>query len=366
VSTTPAVVLAKEVNESQRVREAIRELPSIAAQPGAKVLVVGSSTIELGFSPAAFDARMRQEHGQTVTSYNLGMGGAYPPLEALFAREIRRAFERQGQVADAIVLGFTAFQSTYTYESHVATEEQGVLMEGLMSTPGDLVRLAARSPARVGSLLADWALGEPPGRVVSLLGRRIFDEAAPSWWPGSSRPPHDDIAELVLAHDGEPPMSSWNAAFRGEDRFLYPGIDDGVPFVHPMSPARLARDRKHRIACCDVVDLRIDARMIAAFIGTVRELGAVSRRVFVVTLPRNRAWLPISAEGLRRRRDAIDRIRREAGVEVIDLADAPEFEAVDFYDTTHLNESSGRPKFSALLADGVAERMAAVAGAGLP
>ncbi|MEE8556880.1 MAG: hypothetical protein V3T14_03235, partial [Myxococcota bacterium] len=60
-----------EVFGVTRIKTAYRALPRIAAAPGPKALFFGSSTVQFGFAPQAFDARLARS-GLEITSYNLG------------------------------------------------------------------------------------------------------------------------------------------------------------------------------------------------------------------------------------------------------------------------------------------------------
>src|SRR2546423_14212218 len=90
-----------------RVRAFVDALPRIAQDPAPKILVVGSSLIEHGFSPAAFDDELRAR-GVQAKSWNAGIPGTNGQVEHVLALRIVES----GLRPLATLVEFTTFLAT--------------------------------------------------------------------------------------------------------------------------------------------------------------------------------------------------------------------------------------------------------------
>jgi hypothetical protein len=358
---TPPETQGQFTEGSGRLKDFLGQLPEIAQREDA-VLVFGSSIIQHGFSPETFE----QHLGTPVTAYNLGFPGVAPDMQALLARKVADAFERTGHKARLSLVEFTPFQATLARGRAGYFREHTDVKRALLADPLTFAQASRRSPEKASHLGALWLMGGvSPLTVTSLLENRIFDGPTPSWWPVPS--PQDPDMErkawvdrihasrAAIEHREVP---EWDPVRRGEVRWVFDETrEDYQAWARLRSaPELLEADRQWRVETCDLLELRFDDQQVGAFIEAVRALASVSRETRVVLAPRNPAWNQPTPEGRARLAAVLARIERETGAPVLNLAESPEFGPEDFIDVTHLNESSGRPKFSRRLAEAVAEQ----------
>lgn len=361
VRTSAPEIRGQYTEGSIRLTEFLETLPEISQREDA-VLVFGSSIIQHGFSPEAFE----QQLGAPVTAYNLGFPGVDPVMQSLLARKVAQAFEHTGRKARFTWVEFTPFQATLARGKSEWYREQSAVKKALLADPLTLARTAQQSPEEASHVGALWLMGGiSPLSVTSLLEERIFDGPSPSWWPVP--PPEDPTAErkawVARIHAGRAAIErrevpEWDPMRRGEVRWIFDETRE--PYLAwarlRSAPPILEADRAWRVETADLLELRFDDAQVTAFIEAVRALASVSRETRVVLAPRNRAWNQPTPEGRARLAAVLARIERESGVPVLDLAESPEFGPEDFIDVTHLNEAYGRPKFSRRLAEAVAEQ----------
>ncbi len=358
---TPPELRGQFTEGSGRLKDFLGQLPELAQHEDA-VLVFGSSIIQHGFSPETFE----QHLGTPVTAYNLGFPGVDPEMQALLARRVADAFERTGHKARLSLVEFTPFQATLARGKAQYFREHTAVKKALLANPLMFAQAARRSPEEASHLGALWLMGGvSPLSVTSLLEDRIFDGPTPPWWPVP--PPQDPAMErkawverihasrAVIEHREVP---EWDPIRRGEVRWVFDETREAyLAWARLRSaPELLEADRQWRVDTSDLLELHFDDQQVAGFIAAVRALASVSRETRVVLAPRNQAWNQPTPEGRARLAAVLARIERETGAPVLNLAKSPEFGPEDFIDVTHLNESSGRPKFSRRLAEAVAEQ----------
>lgn len=366
-AVVPYDIWLNETGGMERVETFLRHLPEVASHDRPTALVFGSSIVQFGFSPAAFDARLA-ERGIHVDSYNLGLGGNNPSIQRLIADRVAAAFQRAGRKASLVIVEFTPFQATRARLSG----ELGVIALAKRSQLVDLperFRTTLRSPADGCSLLALAALGGySPSATTTVLEHWMLDPPDPSWWPGPAQEAPaqsvDDalearIHELTRKTLGDEP-SAWTPQWRGEFRMVFPDtLALYAEYVAMRTTrARMERDRRQRIASSDVVELHFDEQLVEDEIAVIRSLQTIAQRSFLVIAPSNRAWIRPTPAALARLQGVVDRLQRETGVPLLDLSMSEAFVAEDFIDTTHLNEHRGRPKLSRMLAEAVADAIA--------
>jgi hypothetical protein len=359
--TTPPETRAHLTEGSGRLVGFLEALPGLARRKDA-VLVFGSSLIQHGFSPEAFEEHL----GAPVTAYNLGFPGVDPELQALLARRVAGAFEQTGRRARLSLVEFTPFQATLARGQAQAFREHAAVKKALLADPALLARVARRSPEEASHLGALWLMGgTSPLAVTSLLEQRLLEGPAPSWWPVS--PPREPDMErkawVARIHEGRAAVErrqvpEWDPQRRGEVRWLFDETREAYTAWARLrsAPEVLETERQWRVETSDLLELRFDERQVRAFIEAVRALASVSRETRVVVAPRNLAWNQPTPEGRARLAAVLALIERETGARVLDLSESPEFGPEDFIDVTHLNESSGRPKLSRRLAEEVARQ----------
>jgi hypothetical protein len=359
VRTSTPELRGQYTEGSIRLEDFLGTLPDISRREDA-VLVFGSSIIQHGFSPEAFE----QHLGAPATAYNLGFPGVDPGMQALLARKVADAFEHTGHKARFTLVEFTPFQATLARGRSSWYREQSAVKKALLADPRTFARTARRSPEEASHIGALWLMGGiSPLSVTSLLETRIFDGPSPSWWPVP--PPEDPGAErkawVARVHAGRYAIEhrevpEWDPVRRGEVRWIFDETREAyLAWARLRSaPEVLEADRRWRVETSDLLELRFDDQQVQAFIETVRALASVSCETRVVLAPRNRAWNQPTPEGRARLAAVLARIEHETGVPVLDLAESAEFGPEDFIDVTHLNESHGRPRFSRKLAEAVA------------
>lgn len=359
-STSPEV--RQQYSEgSGRLVDFLGALPDVARREEA-VLVFGSSLIQHGFSPEAFE----QHLGAPVTAYNLGFPGVDPEMQALLARRVAEAFAREGGKARLSLVEFTPLQATVARGQAQRFRELAAIKKALLASPIELAQVARRSPEEAAHLGALRLLGGTSPLVVkSLLEQRLFEGPAPSWWPVPSPldPAMERRAWVARIHAGRATaerrqVPEWDPVRRGEVRWLFDETREAYAAWARLrsAPELLEPERQWRVESSDMLELRFDEQQVRFFIEAVRTLASVSRETRVVLAPRNRAWNQPTPEGRARLAAVLAHIQREAGVPVLDLSDSPEFGPEDFIDVTHLDEPSGRPKLSRRLAEAVAEQ----------
>ena len=370
--TTPRETRAHLTEGAGRVRDFLQALPDIAARRDA-ALVFGSSLIQHGFSPEVFETHLG---GPRVTAYNLGFPGVDPEVQRLLALRVAEAFQRGGHRARLTVVEFTPFQATLARGQAPHLRELANVKKAMLATPGFLVETALRSPEEASHLAALQALGgTSPLAVTSLLEHRLFEGPPPAWWPGPP-PEQPDAGRKALAAriravrdtvEGRP-VPEWDAVRRGEVRLVFEETrEDYAAWARMRSaPEVLARDLRWRVETSDLLELRFDERKVAAFAEAVRALAGVSEHTVLLLAPRNRAWVQLTPEGRARLAEVVARLSRDTGVPVVDLSEAPELTPEDFIDVTHLNESSGRPRFSRRLAEALTPPAPPLAGPASP
>lgn len=347
---------------TERLVNFLDALPGIAQRDDA-VLVFGSSIIQHGFSPETFE----QHVGAPVTAYNVGFPGVDPETQALLARRVASTFEPTGHKARLALVEFTPFQATLARGRAVNFRELSAIKKALLADPLALAQIARRSPEEASHLAALRLLGGSSPKVMkSLLEDQLLDRQQPDWWPV---PESLDAVLLerrswvTRIHEGRMAaehrqLPEWDPVHRGEVRWIFDGTrEDYLAWAKLRNtPEALKPDLEWRIATSDILELRFDEEQVRYFIEAVRALASVSRETRVVLAPRNPAWNQPTPEGRARLAAVLALIEKETGAKVLDLAESPEFTAEDFIDVTHLNESSGRPKFSRRLAEAVAEQ----------
>ncbi len=357
------------------IKTANRALPAIAAAPGSKAVFFGSSTVQFGFAPPVFDARLA-ESGIEITSYNLGIGNMNPSLQLVLARRLRDAFEGRGARIDLLRVEFNPFQATRKRVDANAPFREAVL--SILSSPRELAAEALRDPERalrmftikylrdgVAAESITTGLGMGFGFVASLLG---YTGA-----PQERSPEYQQVLEEREELSGElfwrvsEEVDGWDLAggWQLKTRGGIPLIEDFTPETGEMivrlmanlaHPESLQQDLERRIRCCDIIDLHFDEGLVRAFIATLQELAPISDRIEVVLMPKNYEWVVNPPEALARQRAVLERIERETGVAVRDYQYLSTLPACYYLDVSHLTLHEGRVRFSALLADDWAPR----------
>ncbi len=359
-----------------RIKTARQALPEIAEAPGPKTLFLGSSLVDLGFGPMAFDAELAAS-GVEMTSYNLGIGNMNPALQLVLARRMREAFESRGARVDLMLVEFNPFQTTRKRVRANAPFREAVL--AVLGTPRTLWRDTLEDAERGARLFTIWYLrdGVAAEAVTTGLGLAVggiasaFEEEPPELADPEFERVLDERRTLAFElyprllrelPDWRPPLG-WSFARRGthfrldqlspESRELMLRL-----FENLHHPKTLQAALERRIRCCDIVDLHFDPGLVADFVALLRELQPISDRIEVVLMPKNSTWVKNPPEALDRQRAVLERIERETGVRVADFQTAlPELDESFFTDATHLRVDSGQKLFSEHLARHWAARL---------
>jgi len=345
----------------QRIQTSAAALPAAlslpADDPRKVVYVLGSSLVEFGFSPHVFDQTLT-DGGEQVISYNFGYGNADPSIHELFAQRLETVFAGNPERLDLVVFEFSPFQATERRAQ--LTGQLDHAAHAVINDWRDFLALAPEDHEQAIALFNTRYVraGVPAEAITNLLslpirnaGRlnaKVIDEDGEPLDQLGWQLYHQLMEEWPQAH----PPGGWYEVDRG-----------GLPAeasAEAMSlarkvmkrmqhPDRMAASRQQRIDCCDMLDLNIDDAMLAKFIAAIRHAQTVSKRVDLLLMPRNEEVIQLSETGRANLAAAVDRIRRETGVEVIDMS-ASGYPVSDFLDADHLTLFDGRRKFSEQLA----------------
>jgi hypothetical protein len=356
---------------TKRLHSIIAALPSIVETPHA-VVFLGSSPMEVGISPEVFDERIHASHPGLV-SFNLGFAGVTPILLRTVTRRVQRAFASANRKAHVAILELNPVQATERASESERLEALVLLNMLEVLEPRDWPSFLRRSPVLAGRVATYLALGGyPPAHTTRVLGGLIFGGGG-GWWAAPETTPMDDSVKArieklgatiddALARIYGGPMPAWDPKHRGEVRTVFPETIGAKRELASLTSAereqRTAFDREIQVDL-DIIDLEFDPRQIEDLLVAVREARQFSEHTFVVIPPRNPDWIEHSAEGKARLRAVIERIERDGEVRVIDFDTTPVLDGKVFADTTHLDEMTGRERYSKLLAERVSELLRA-------
>ena len=348
------------VERSRAIRAA---LASIADRPEDVVIVLGSSGAARAFVPAVFDDALAIR-GKRYVSFNLAQLLFQPDTALAMAKDLRRAFEARGKRIGITIFGVSvpelsrdslraarrrmpdqafAFASGDVLSERAKNDPLGALGDGL-----ELAAFGNVRPSRLGMWLEDWAAARPVGCNSGLKQPPDNAEAYAALV--------DYCSELHAAFPhGVPP---WNPRSRG-------GLDFGLPATRPMleryiaaqppapawptPPAPSAPSAKANAAPPTNPGDDIDEDAVRMLVAAVRELDAVSKKMFVLRDVLNPAILAaLPPEQLARWRAVAERIAHEGDARLLDLNDGT-VTAAEFGDRTHLNPLAAE-RFSTVLA----------------
>jgi hypothetical protein len=357
----PARLVSTRTGFLKRTRDLLGQLPAIAQARSPTGLAIGSSTVMFNLSPDVLDDRLH-EHGRELSTFNLGLMAVVPDHLLLLARALRAEYMRTGHRSAVTIIEYQPASMTGRFQD----KRIDLLKLAQLMNADEVFALARKNRAQASEIATIKLFGG--------LGTPELSDLVSAWLSNLSRPmptiasadPNtaEALAEerldqqLRAVYGGEVP--GWDARRRGEFRRLFPETEAayGQLLEVMTSDAKMKESLADFVNMGDVVELRFDEQQLAAFILAVRELQRFSDRVFLLTMPRNERWLQLSAAGARRSRDALERIRRETNVALIDFAEASDFGAGEFCDLIHLTEA-GKQRFSLQLADRLAPLLSA-------
>jgi hypothetical protein len=350
----------------QRIQTSAQALPVGLSAPAsaARVYVLGSSLVEFGFSPDIFDQTLSQ-HGVDVRSYNYGYGNADPSIHKLFARRLAKTFAGRKKL-DLVVFEFSPFQATRAREQQTGKLDHAA--KALLYDGGDILRTALSDHEEAVALFNTRYVrnGIPAEAITNLLATVIQvagtdkggnrEEAATQG--ATDQPPLAKQAwSLYRKVMGEWPQASppggWFEEHRGG---LPPSVSEPTQALADtvmsrlQQPERMQASRKQRLQCCDIESLDFSERMLDDLIAAIHYAQSVSRRVDLLLMPRNEAVISLTEKGHQRLAMALERIRKETGVQVVNFSQRPGYNLGMFLDADHLTLFRGRRHFSADLA----------------
>jgi hypothetical protein len=340
--------------EDVRIRTLIDHLSEIAAYPSDKVVVVGSSRVMTGFSPALFDAEMTAK-GKPLTSFNLGVGRLNPELQLLLVRRLTAAYRRIGAKNRLSLVEFCPHQATIARRVGPVAAKVAEAREALLGDAGSTLAVARAAPGRAFRILLYRYLFD--GVSPFVLSNALFDalETEPTWWPA-----HQDAFDVARLHfrrelDRIYPRGrfAWSMTERGYRSVVTPSTEETYRTVMlPWLTTRenLADDLNANVTCCDILGLDFDDRFVAAFLDVIREIQSISEATYVLLAPNHPDWIRYAPDARARLAQVVRRIETETGVTVVDFSQAPSITASDFQDSVHLNGLSGADKWSRILA----------------
>lgn len=347
----------------QRIQTAAANLDAALALPADDprevVYVLGSSLVHFGFSPDLFDAQLNRS-GRPTVSYNFGFGNADPSIHVQFARKLARTFAEHPGRVDRIIYEFAPHGSTF---ARAATSRQlDHAATAVLSSWGDIAD-TLRSDPEAGFELINTRVfrsGVPAEAITHMMSMPIKMQQLEATVKDRPEPePMGDLGwdlfhQLRADWPESIPFGGWSEQYRGgfppsaSDRALE--LSEAV-MARMQDPVRMERSRQQRIACCDMLQLRIDPNMIADVIQTIKYAQQVAADVDIVIMPLNQDIVEITASGMANFDRAMDQIVAATGVEIIDLYKTPRLGIEYFFDVDHYTPFKGREKVTGLLAD---------------
>jgi pimeloyl-ACP methyl ester carboxylesterase len=347
-------VLEDYEHPSKRQGMFVDALPIISARKENAAFAIGSSIAFFGFSPERFDAELK-ERGIDITSYSATAPITVPSIELALTRKIRSAYERRSKRVSLGLLelpphGMTLAGSKYPPFVRAEQRSHAELLD-----PKTLLDMLVRTPEDGARVLSMAALGEDDeGRTQAALAEAL------GLIPKRNRGGGPELALVMALEKRERgPYQAWNMRTRGEPRWLYPETREAYRQVHRAFVSATGRHQHRLVTQNDAIDLHINPRRVEEFIETVREMQKIADRTIVWLAPRNSRWLAPSPEGTRRLSEALAEIERATGVDIINMTTTPGIGPDDFLDASHLDEHSGRRKFSKAFAHRVATLLGA-------
>jgi hypothetical protein len=350
--TTPPGVRWVSSMDTDRVQSIKDALPTLAAKDEPAAFMLGPSAAFYGFIPDAFDAAMR-EHGDTVVSYNLGVLGNIAPTDRLMVRRLGEAFADAGKKPKLIMLPFAPLAATKGFLE--GRTRSHVRKKAILSTNEELLSLFwtdAHESTELAALKVMGGIG--PADSNSMLGKRIFK--APAWWPLSKdwEPGEWESVSAKVNAGYASQLGKFDIATRG---VFNPLLGNEKADYDRMAELAFTPDNlKKQFAfwgSTDFENVPLDPERVDVFVLAVKEAQQIADLVVVVVPPNSEHVRP-GPVGRKNVADALAQIETETGAPIIDLGDAPGFGQAEFVDFTHLKHDTGAPKFSRLLADGVA------------
>lgn len=352
---------------THRIQTAAAALPAALKlqekDPQSIVYVFGSSLVEFGFSPEAFDTQLAQ-HGIPVVSYNFAFGNADPKIQNRFAHKFADIFQPHPGKIDLVIFEFTPFQATAR-----RAEQSGRLNQAAQAVIGDwrdFLDIAKEDHEEAIALFNTHYIrdGVPAEAITSLMATPLRQRPKPATTLNDDEKP--SIGKLR--------MDFYRSLHKDWFRDLAPGAwrpadRGGLPLdassdtlsladtfmARLQKPVHMQQSLDDRIHCCDMLELNIDEKMLDYFIDAVRQAQRVSRRVDILLMPRNQDVVSLSDTAQARLKAAIDHIQTETGATIIDFSTASDYDVSWFFDADHLTLFKGRTRFSRELADHYAQ-----------
>lgn len=362
-STTAPHVTSAVTNDVSRASEFKAALPEIAGRTENAAFMVGSSLVYYGFSPRHFDARMR-EHSIDLRSYNVGVLANFPDVDALLVRRIGDAYKHANRRVRVMMIAFGAWSFAKWFsganDNRARLNRSRLTKYAALLTETEIASLFLHEPHFASEILGVRILGGLGATdTIGLLGERMLGGRAngavsPSWWFGAAPPPLDPYAQAVrdarLGWSAQ--LGRWDDSVSGE---FFQDKGDREAYARAMSFHVNPTPNRTKFYDDNVKgDMEIQPELFAQFLEGVRSAREFSDTVVVVIMPTNPIAARLNATGRRHFEEIKAEITRQTGTSVIDLFEPPGLTKADYLDISHLNERTGKPKFSTLLADRVA------------
>lgn len=347
-----------QIRERQEQVVAAFSAPETRAEPNHRLVIAfGSSYVEVGLSPQQIDAHCASR-GVPTTTFNFGVAASTPNLIRLITHRAAKAFAVRGVQADVAYLELTPQMATRTTARQDPGNVNAARLAPLLD-PGEAWRIAWRSPRLAtidgGSWVLGWPSADAPANAIAakLLG--------PGSGPRRARDPNVErkMKELAGSPVGKAMVERhksarpWDPQVRGEQFYLRMPEETEVARAMDdvLRDVMDARMYPGLVRDFDFDDLDFDPESIDDVIGAYEELRKVSRKVFVLLMPR-RPKHPLSRTGAARLEAQLEQLRAR-GMPVVSYFQSPEFSDEDFNDAVHLSRTTGRSKLSERLAEHV-------------
>jgi hypothetical protein len=325
------------------------------------VVVVGSSSIQRGFSPDAFDERLESHWNQPVSSFNYG----FPALSSENQNYLCQSLVASGTKISVAVIevnfNVLSARTAQLAAEEPAREEVVLRTRSLFQPPGSMLRQTFTDPELGMRLLSYRYLydGLTPAALSRRIGKRYFGR--PDWWPwGPEEQPPMPFDAVVEEAYGE----LWVRELRGGvpyDLLLStPSTRGAMEFFKANIRPDFEADRAYMVHEYDAIEYNaFDEGRVSALVRTLKMMRKHADITLGVVSPEDREVMKREPAALARMQALLQRLRQESGVPIVDFGGHTGFTYDDFADANHLGPI-GVPKYSQLLADEVA-RLSAIA-----
>lgn len=323
---------------SARARDSLNAISKFGSSGHAQFLFLGTSEIEIGFSPVIFDESLM--HGPVTLNLAVRNVGSFLPL---YLTRIAKEIEKSQTRPRVIYIHVPISRMTHKALSS-SSENSKVLNLPAIYFDLDIWNQFRGKYSDIGFYaLNKYIFGERSLSQISYVLRtplRLwintgdFNARQNNFWGNDilhTDPPWDETTRGYL---------NWN--------------NDHLNSEFQRIASLISRDQARRLttgfqrACCDFLDLNIDWNFAQEIQESILKLKKLADHVVLVQPPEH-PDLERSPEALARFKDGLHFLKNGSGAELWDLTENSNFTPDDFIDVIHFS-SHGTSKFTKIIA----------------